>query len=39
VPGIRRQHELIDEVMAEVRQERRRRGLDVPPDPPAAGDQ
>ncbi|MFM8291553.1 MAG: hypothetical protein ACKOC4_07620 [Planctomycetia bacterium] len=39
VPGIRRQHDLIDEVMAEVRRERRRRGLDVPPDSLAADDQ
>jgi hypothetical protein len=29
VPQIRRQHELIEEVMAEVRESRRRRGLDV----------
>ena len=39
VPGIRRQHELIDDVMAGVRKERRHRGLDVPPEPVAAGDQ
>jgi hypothetical protein len=39
VPGIRRQHELIDDVMAGVREERRHRGLDVPPEPVAAGDQ
>jgi len=29
VPQIRRQHGLIEEVMAEVRESRRRRGLDV----------
>ena len=29
VPQIRRQHALIEEVMAEVRESRRRRGLDV----------
>jgi hypothetical protein len=29
VPQIRRQHDLIEEVMAEVRESRRRRGLDV----------
>jgi hypothetical protein len=39
LPGIRRQHELIDEVMALVRRERQRRGLDVPDEPVAAGDQ
>jgi hypothetical protein len=39
LPGIRRQHELIDEVMALVRRERQRRGLDVPGEPIAAGDQ
>lgn len=39
LPGIRRQHELIDDVMEEVRGERRRRGLDVPAEPIAAGGQ
>ena len=39
LPNIRRQHELIDDVMAAVRRERQRRGLDVPGDLVAAGDQ
>ena len=38
LPNIRGQHELIDDVMAAVRRERQRRGLDVPGDP-VAGDQ
>ena len=38
VPKIRGQHELIDDVMAAVRRERQRRGLDVPGDLVATGD-
>jgi hypothetical protein len=37
LPKIGRQHELIDDVMAAVRAERQRRGLDVPGDAVAAG--
>lgn len=33
LPGIRRQHDLIEEVMAAVRRERLARGLDVPAEP------
>jgi hypothetical protein len=39
VPNIRRQHELIDDVMLAVRQERQRRGLDVPGELVTVGDQ
>lgn len=39
LPKIRRQHELIDDVMVAVRQERQRRGLDVAGELVTAGDQ